>query len=175
MLRPWVRCLLARPASEHEVVLTSTPHLSSTTLVGNEAYACPVYVTSAFLDNLKFVAVPISIPLPIKNLRWGSWAYWNTGFSAGPGAPRAHRTDAGHYFEYSLHEFALLPPAVALGTVAAKKNTSRPALEDGARASCPVGPPPMHCITLGRRRAALKRSQISWLEIRFLRLVSSHL
>jgi hypothetical protein len=32
----------------------------------------------------------------------------------------------GHYFEYSLHEFALLSPAVAPGTVAAKKNTARP-------------------------------------------------
>jgi hypothetical protein len=46
--------------------------------------------------------------------------------SAGPVTLRAHRTDVGHYFEYPLHEFALLSPAVAPGTVAAKKNTARP-------------------------------------------------
>jgi hypothetical protein len=57
----------------------------------------------------------------------------------GPGALRAHRTDAGHYFEYTLHEFALLSPAVAPGTVAAKKNTSRPP-ESHADNGCQLGP-----------------------------------
>jgi hypothetical protein len=36
-----------------------------------------------------------------------------------------------------------------------------PPLDDGARASCRVGPHTMHCVTLGRRRAALKWSRIS--------------
>jgi hypothetical protein len=74
---------------------------------------------------------------------------------------RRRKTRRGH--QNSRGQWS--PARVALGradvdTVVHRRRRGQP-LDVGARASCRVGPYTMHCVTLGRRCAALKRSRIS--------------
>jgi hypothetical protein len=73
---------------------------------------------------------------------------------------RGHRNSRGQW----------PPVGAALGradvdTVVHRRRRGQP-LDDGARASCRLGHT-IHCVTLGRRRVALKRSRISCLKSDF--------
>jgi hypothetical protein len=142
LLRSWVRCLFARPACDHVTVLgvhgpTGTQDCSA----GPEtlrAHITDVVTTS----NTRCTSLRCFLPPSLQE----QWRRRKT--------RRSHRNSRGQWS----------PTRATLGRtdVDIVVHLRRgPPLDDGARASCRAGPHAMHCVTLGRRRAALKWSRIS--------------